>query len=102
MARDRERLAETGKRSDRVVDRAVAQQRAVAVRVERQPAADALLYEAVEVDARDAQAADRVARLEPAPVADGQPAHQLLVGDPAVARRPVGGTSWTNAAVWSR
>ena len=72
MASDRERFAETGKRSDGVVDRSAAQQRAVAVRVERQPAADALLYEAVEVDARDAQAADRVAGLEPAPVAHGR------------------------------
>ena len=90
MARDRERFAEAGKRSDGVVDRTAAQQRAVAVRVKRQPAADALLHEAVEVDARDAQPADRVAGLEPAPVAHGEPADQLLVRDPPWLRVDVG------------
>ena len=81
MAGDGEGLADPRQRRDRVVHRAAAQQRPVAVGVEAQPSADALLDEAVEVDARDAQAADGVARLEAAPVAHGQPAHELLVRD---------------------
>ena len=56
---------------------AVAEQGAVAVGVEARATADALLHQAVEVDARDAQAADGVARLQAAAEEHGQAAHDL-------------------------
>ena len=81
MAGDGEGFAGSRQRGDRVVDRSVAEQGAVSVRIEAGASADALLDQPVEVDARDAQPADRIAGLEAAAVAHGQATHELLVGD---------------------
>ncbi len=91
MPGDGERLARTGKRRHGVVDGTAVQQRGVAVGVQGQPAADALLDKAVEVDARYAQPADGVAGLETALVADGQSPEQFFVGDAVRTRVDVGG-----------
>ena len=90
MAGDGERLAGARQRCDGVVDGAVAQQGGVALRVQRELAAHALLHQPVEIDARDAQAANRVARFETTPVDDGEPADELLPGDAVRARVDVG------------